>query len=105
MKNRTFRSDRLYKIASIVIILLTVYFAFNAFSSYSRLADVREYPSECNKEYLKSDYTECLKLMHGTVNNVETNTRNYAYIALTLPLVFFGGTLLYKYTFPKKRKV
>ena len=102
MKNRKFRGDRLYKIARIVVIVLTIYFAFNAISAYSRLGRVREYPSECSNS--KLEYTECLRLMYGTVNNVEEIVRTNAYIAVLLPTVFFGGMILYQYMFPKRKE-
>lgn len=101
MKNRQFRGDRLYKLTKIVVILLTVYFAFNAISAYSRLDRVRQYRSECDN--WKSDYTQCLRLMHGTVSNVEGIVRTNTYLAVGLPIVFFGGTILYQYLLPKRK--
>ncbi len=104
MKNRTFRSDRLYKLASFVVILLTLYYSFNAIYAYTRLENVKKYPSECNKDYWKSDYAECLVLMHGTVDNVAEEVGTNTFIAILLPASFFGGTLLYKFIFPAKKK-
>lgn len=102
MKNRTFHADRLYKLVSIVVILLTLFFSFNAIDTYTRLKNVREYPSECRKDYWKSDYAECLILMQGAVDKVAEGVETNAYIAILLPISFFGGTSLYKYIFPKK---
>lgn len=101
MKNRQFRGDRLYKLARIIVVVLTIYFAFTAISAYSRLDSVREYPSECDN--WETDYVECLRLMYGVENNVSRIVRTNTYLAVGLPVVFFGGTVLYQFLFPKRK--
>lgn len=96
MKNRKFRGDRLYKIAKIVVVLLTIYFAFNAIDSYSGLGTAQMARESCApNEY----YTQCLKNSLIILSNIENSIRNNTFIAILLPVVFFGGTALYQYLF------
>lgn len=107
MQNRKFRGDRLYKVAKIVVVLLTIYFVFNTIKLYYRLDRFQTLRDVCPYSTATSEdkyYTECRSNNLIIIHNIENSIHNNVFMAILLPALFFGGAALYRYIFPLNRK-
>jgi hypothetical protein len=100
MEKRKFRGDRLYKVAKIIVVLLTIYFAADIANAYFRKIRVEKAKDSCKD----TGYTECIRLNYMILSNIEDDIRKNTYVAIFLPLVFFGGKKLFEYIFPSSQK-
>lgn len=100
MKKRNFRGDRLYKVVRIIVVLLTVYFAINTTDAYFRKIRIEKAKDSCKD----TEYTECIRLNYMILSNIENDINRNAFVAIFLPVVFFGGKKLIEYIFPDKQK-
>lgn len=82
-----------------LIIILTVFFAFNAISAYTRLTRIANDKSMCASTL---DYYECVRLNDIIIGNIEEEIKVNIYLAIIPALAFFGGTILYKHLFRDK---
>lgn len=106
-QDRKFRGDRLYKVAKIAVVLLTMYFAFNTINGYSRLSRIQMLRDSCPyATWLTEDkaYIECRSDNLIIIHNIENSIHYNKYLAILLPAIFFGGSALHRYLFPLYRK-
>ncbi len=100
MSERKFRADKLYKLVRYLVIIITTISLLLAIGSFSRLTNL-----DCSKQYppIGNDYIHfdaCLDEQTGYRDALFNNIK----IAILLPILFFGGTWLYKYLFPPINK-
>ncbi len=112
MSKRKFSGDRLYNLLKnlvIVITLLALFFAavnYNQINSneYKRESDkcYQEHPNHMSDQIEGALWSSCLSVASEVLKLQNDNLTRYSLIVIILPLIFFGGTWLYKYLFPKK---
>jgi hypothetical protein len=112
---RSFNAKRLYKFLGVLVVLLTLYFAFLSISMYyyawghgdsmNYQVDFRDSnPNGCDyiKYGITTHYNDC-HYVYTITKAYNVNRFNlFLTITILLPLIFFGGTWLYKYVFPVK---
>ncbi len=116
MTDRKFRADKLYKLAIMVVILLTVFFGIKAYLSFQ---SVNYYNSTMTQDFLKchkiwdpfgldpnqKQVSDCDNALYFQPLSQAKHDFNFSIlIALVSPILFFGGTWLYKYLFPVKNE-
>ncbi len=103
---REFDGKRLYKLTRRVVITVTIVSVFLSTISYYRIWKGDQDLRLCGQKYsYTSDaYIKCGESPALTMRIVEENVNTYTNVALIFPIVFFGGTWLYKYLFPLVHK-
>ncbi len=108
---RKFSPKKLYKLAKILVIIITFLAVSIAVTNYSRINsnEFTKMVNECNKYYtlLPSDFTlrnSCIKTAYDVLELQQDNFTHAGAIAILLPLIFFGGTWFFKYIFPIKNQ-
>lgn len=107
---RKFSAKRFYKLGKIIIIAVSIIsgiysifqFSITEFSNFIERYEVacREYP-ESSQIY---SYTDCMLSAFQHQRALETSALIALGIAIIFPLLFFGGTWLYRYLYPKLNK-
>ena len=116
MTKRKFNHKRLYKLGKIVTILLFIFCLFNFFNSLSKYlktkkdffnADLQhEMCSKFAGGYQRSpeEYSKCTDIYLKDYVISYNKFKKSSIITILIPILFFGGTALYKYLFPYKKK-
>jgi len=116
---RHFDASRLYNLLKITVIVITIIAGSITVPLYLHPYDLSYGLGLCDKDapgnntsgfndpnfkYYQNLYIECA----ATMNRLDAEYQREFEIALTttifLPLLFFGGTLIYKYLFPINKK-
>ncbi len=107
-EKRKFNGKRLYKLTKWILIIVSVIALILAFLSKSAL---QENNSTSWFDYCKKTYNDSQSLVNCQFTEIkreqdinETMNKEFE-IGILLPLIFFGGTELYKYLFPKDKKI
>ena len=109
MVKREFSGSRFYKLASKIVVIFTIFFL--GFGLYG-LANLDKNSlfyldgfSKCTKEvpHDVSPMLVCGSYIDAKIDS-ETMTWNFLKIGILLPILFFGGTWLFKYLFPEKKE-
>jgi hypothetical protein len=111
---RHFDSGRLYRLSRVAILVLTglaIVWAHGLYTTYIANTDVyanlqggceRYYPTHGFDSSARDLYDECLAIATDVQTNGENKFALAVTIAIGLPLLFSGGTAVYKYLFPVK---
>jgi hypothetical protein len=105
---RKFDSGRLYKLIKGLVIVISVISLLLAINSYRQIGYVQKtYVKEldnCNKIYGNQDAIMCLSSWNDYLRTFNNWMSTFFLVGIGLPIVFFGGCLVYKYVFPVKEK-
>jgi hypothetical protein len=110
---RKFQPSRLYKLIKRTVIVVTILSAITAiYMAYNVYADKQdeikygfEAIRQCGSEYTSSgDINNCFNSIMQPYNSNESIANDSLLITIFLPLIFFGGTGIYRYLFPKQKK-
>lgn len=113
MTERNFNSQRLYKlikwfviIVSFPLILLGLLNFIDLNGNHTiQFLNQWEKEQKCKEEITSGGYNFCMKGAYIIISDWENNTKKELTIGFTLPILFFGGTALYKYLFPVKNNI
>ncbi len=101
MKKRRLDNKRLYRLAKIIVLIITSISAILAIYWLYLLESntlLHSWESFCTKS---PTYLDCMSLGMRQINNVQNMFDKASIVAIGLPIIFFGGTALFKYLFPK----
>ena len=103
---RRFSGERLYKLAKravVIISLLAGIWSIYALYTIQTGSIWKQWKSYCSEDYQPKsrDYNDCMTTASFLEENLNKNLEKTLPVALLLPTIFFGGTWLYKYLFPK----
>lgn len=100
---RKFSARRLYKLVRLLVIVIAIFSGIVAYINFRAVEyHAKEYDeAEKAKEPIRSDLKKQALLGEELANN---NFSKYSVIAIGLPIIFFGGTGLYRYLFPIQKE-
>jgi len=119
---RQFNSEKLYKLTRFFVIAITLICAYLVYTNnqnYNQTVNqFNKDSNDCTNQYnsdLKNDpkfanysLNECYKFMPNADSVIEeiqqANMDKFGLTAILLPLIFFGGRLVFKYIFPVKKQ-
>lgn len=111
MDQRRFDSKKLYKLSKIIVITITIISIFLTVKLYDQVGNNKtlyywqDYCEERKGSYSKLfNYTDCMGLGFEQISKQQDLMYKTFLVAVVLPILFFGGTWLYKYLFPLKEK-
>lgn len=104
MDKREFRADKLYKLAKITVLIVTIILLWNTYTSYVswRNVNTRSEYSYCQGGDTDF-YRRCYETIHHFYSQAYEQFKTLLTITIFLPAFFFGGTWFYKYIFPVKK--
>ena len=105
---RKFDSNRTYNLVKWIVIIITVLCWLNFGQLYlnqkNTLAQNRQDYDKCKLENPDPNDMFCWRIWFASDKAHFNAYNNSSTIGLVLPIVFFGGSFLFKYLFPVKEK-
>ena len=103
--SREFSPTRLYKLVKIFVIIITVLSIVLAiFYKLETIYGYEQYSKEvCPNIENAEGYVLCMDFARDQWLENHSKYKFWRFIAIGLPVVFFGTSAIYKYIFPKKR--
>jgi len=99
---RKFSARRLYKLAGLLVIVISILSGISAYLNYRTIEHYSQQIIKFDGEYPKKDDESNLNLRLNTLNaqqEVQDRFLLLSVITIGLPITFFGGTGLYRYLF------
>jgi len=114
MTKRKLDTKRLYDLVKTIVIVITSFYLllalYNSYYEINSPYSLKECFNQCDETWPK-DYESTRDIWQSCNKNCLTlsveqgkDTKISWMIALGLPALFFGGTWLFNYLFPKKKK-
>ena len=104
---REFRGDRLYRILKWVVIVVSVISLavaiFGLINYDETSATFSEEIGKCFNIDDKIYQADCTRIWNGYLDGAYNQIHWSLIIAIGLPILFFGGTIIYNYLLPKKK--
>ena len=107
---REFNGRRFYNLCKIIVICVTLIMAFQAgwlFIDLKTNRTLTNYQDYCAKHPDPpgiDPYFSCMSEANQTISKMSEQSDSALRIAVILPVIFFGTTLLYEYLFPVKNR-
>jgi len=106
MTQRKFDKSRAYKLVKILVIgITTITGLYGFYVLYLLQSDsiLKSWEETC-KNYPDTTNFSCMGVGLDQINEMQNLMDKSLVIAFFLPIIFFGGSALYRYLFPKSEK-
>lgn len=108
MPKRRFDTKRLYGLIRLIVIIVTVISGLIAVPNYINLEITNEtlkgWQETCDTDFNMGyeSWLTCVKAQNSQLDAMQNAMERTALLTIVLPTLFFGGTWLFNYLFPKK---
>lgn len=108
MVQRKFSSSRLYRLAKIIVIGVSILCGLYAIWAYSQIGTnvmLHSWQNYCSNThgFQTDSYWSCMGVGFEQINSVQILMYKTGMTAILLPVLFFGGGWLVRYLFPEKK--
>lgn len=103
MTKRKFSGKRLYKIVRVFVVIVTIFAILEISGNKQSVEIYRRNWRNCLSENTDLPKSFCNNYLDRMLEYQDAVDRSWQ-VALITPIVFFGGTWLFKYLFPERKK-